>query len=232
MKCFLIANLLLVILCGPIVAGPSKEKEALQPLNDFIGSWKGNGAPSKGKPGDSDLWKENITWGWKFKGDDASLVVTFGDGKYFKSGELRYLAADKKYQLTLKDAADKEQVFTGELNKDNILVLEHKDEEKKLTQQLSMKTVAEGDRFIYATKNKKDGSTIWIADFEVGCTREGVTLGAKEKKIECVVSGGKGTIPVTYKGETFYVCCSGCRDAFNENPEKYIKEYRARKKQQ
>ena len=34
---------------------------------------------------------------------------------------------------------------------------------------------------------------------------------------------------VTYKGETFYVCCSGCRDAFNENPEKFIKEYEAKK---
>ena len=26
-----------------------------------------------------------------------------------------------------------------------------------------------------------------------------------------------------YKGKTYYVCCSGCRDAFNENPEKFLK---------
>ena len=37
-------------------------------------------------------------------------------------------------------------------------------------------------------------------------------------------------MPISYKGETFYVCCSGCRDAFNENPEKYIKEFKAKKK--
>jgi len=30
---------------------------------------------------------------------------------------------------------------------------------------------------------------------------------------------------------TYYVCCSGCRDAFNENPEKYIKEFNAKKGQ-
>ena len=36
-------------------------------------------------------------------------------------------------------------------------------------------------------------------------------------------------VPLTYKGETFYVCCSGCRDAFNENPEKYVKEFKAKK---
>jgi len=26
---------------------------------------------------------------------------------------------------------------------------------------------------------------------------------------------------VSYQGKTFPVCCSGCRDEFNENPEKY-----------
>jgi YHS domain-containing protein len=34
---------------------------------------------------------------------------------------------------------------------------------------------------------------------------------------------------VSHKGETYWVCCSGCRDAFNENPEKYIKEFQEKK---
>ena len=57
----------------------------------------------------------------------------------------------------------------------------------------------------------------------------GESLGKTEKKNECVVSGGTGTMPITYKGETFYVCCSGCRDEFNSNPEKYVKEFKAKK---
>ena len=44
---------------------------------------------------------------------------------------------------------------------------------------------------------------------------------------ECVVSGGHGTMSTTYKGKTYYFCCTGCRDAFADNPEKYIKEYEA-----
>jgi YHS domain-containing protein len=44
----------------------------------------------------------------------------------------------------------------------------------------------------------------------------------------CVVTGGKGTIPIAYKGQTYYVCCSGCKQAFDENPEKILAEYRAR----
>jgi hypothetical protein len=231
MKRMLIAALLVAspFVAASGVAAPSKEKEALQALNEFIGAWKGNGAPVKGgKP--TDLWTEKVSWGWKIKGDDVALSLTFTDGKYFKSGEMRYIVADKKYKLVLKDANDKELVYQGEMSKDGLLELERKDEDKKITQKLTMNTAVDGDRLIYGTKNKKDGTTVWVADYEVAFTREGATIGKKEKKIECVVSGGLGTIPVTYKGETFYVCCSGCKEAFNENPEKYIKEYRERKK--
>jgi len=56
-----------------------------------------------------------------------------------------------------------------------------------------------------------------------------VSLGKVDKKNECIVSGGQGTITISYKGETYYVCCSGCADAFKENPEKYINEYKAKK---
>jgi hypothetical protein len=225
---------LIIVAAATAVAGTSKEREALQALNDFIGNWKGDGAPTKSKPAPNELWKESVTWGWKFgkEDKDVALSVTFKDGKYFKSGELHYLAEQKKYQLTVKDAGDKELVFTGELDKDNNLVLERKDDDKKVTQRLTMSSVAQGDRFLYQTKNKKENTTVWNADFEVNCTRDGVSLGPKEKKNECVVSGGLGTIAVQYKGDTYYVCCTGCKEAFLDNPEKYIKEYKARKKQQ
>ena len=58
-----------------------------------------------------------------------------------------------------------------------------------------------------------------------------MTFGAAggEKKPECVVTGGLGTMQVSYMGQTYYVCCTGCRDAFNENPAKIIAEYKKRK---
>ncbi len=45
---------------------------------------------------------------------------------------------------------------------------------------------------------------------------------------ECVVSGGVGTSKVMYKGKEYYVCCTGCRDEFLADPEKYIKKAEAR----
>jgi YHS domain-containing protein len=34
---------------------------------------------------------------------------------------------------------------------------------------------------------------------------------------------------VEHDGKTYYVCCSGCRDLFNDDPEGVLAEYRERK---
>src|SRR5262245_13226414 len=84
-----------------VLAADKKEptaREALQTLNDFIGSWKGNGGPDKPNPASKDLWKETVGWSWKLKGDDAWLVMDIKDGKYFKSGEVHWLADKKQYE--------------------------------------------------------------------------------------------------------------------------------------
>ncbi len=221
---------LAVLACGflgsrPVLAADKEEaKEALKALQDYIGEWKGSGQPQKGP-----LWKETVNWGWRFKGNDSWLTVEFKGSKTYKGGEVRYLADKERYQLTLTDAADKKLVFLGEL-KNNYLTFERTDPASKEVQRLIMNIAGDGARFIYRVERKAQGTTLWKKEYLVACTKEGESLGAKEKKQECVVSGGLGTMPVTYKGETFYVCCSGCRDAFNENPEKYIKEFRAKKK--
>ena len=49
---------------------------------------------------------------------------------------------------------------------------------------------------------------------------------------ECVVTGGLGTIEVSFEGKTYYVCCTGCRDYFNDNPKEVLAEYFARKEEE
>src|SRR5437763_1789938 len=66
-------------------------------------------------------------------------------------------------------------------------------------------------------------------DPEAAIWKEGESLGTTGKKNECIVTGGLGTIAVTYMGETFYVCCTGCRDAFNEEPAKFVKAFKEKK---
>jgi hypothetical protein len=202
-----------------------KVKEALQELNDYIGLWKGNGTSERNK---LEIWKENADWSWRFKGKDAWLRLTLSPGKNFKGGELRYLPDRELYQMTMEDKSGKRQVFEGKLRKHK-LTLERRDD-SGATQQLQMNMAGGGIRFIYAYNIKPANRTFFNKELQVGFTREGESFGAAAKKVECIVTGGLGTIPVSYNNVTYYVCCSGCRDAFNENPAKYVKEYLARKK--
>ncbi|MBI3832649.1 MAG: YHS domain-containing protein [Planctomycetes bacterium] len=47
-----------------------------------------------------------------------------------------------------------------------------------------------------------------------------------------MVTGGLGTISVSYKGQSYYVCCGGCKQEFNDNPEKVLAEAKARKEKE
>jgi hypothetical protein len=232
MKRFIALSFLSALLAPAWAAdNPDKPqtKEALKELQEFIGSWKGTGGPDKPRPSPRDpIWSETISWRWCFKGDDAWLAMSVQDGKLFKSAELRYLPQKKLYQLTATAKSGDKLVFEGKIER-QILKLERTNPDTKATEQITMSTAAEGDRFIYRLAHKNEGTTLWRKDYLVAFTREGVSLGKVDKKNECVVSGGLGTIAVSYKGETYYVCCSGCADAFRENPEKYINEYKAKK---
>lgn len=206
----------------------AKVMEGLRELGEFIGGWKGSGS-NKLKPGPKDpFWAEMIDWSWRFKGEDVWLSVK-SNGKFIKEGEIRYLPAKKLYQLTAETPDKKKLAFEGKL-KDDTLILERKDAESKEIQQIKMNTAAEGLRFIYQVQRKAEGGTIWKNEFAVATTKIGESIAKAEKKNECVVSGGLGTTPVTFMGETFYVCCSGCADAFKENPKKYVDEFKAKKK--
>ena len=207
--------------------GPAA-KEALQELQDYIGGWKGNGTSENDR---SAIWKENASWSWRFKGQDASLLLDVKDSKLFKSGALRFLPDKDKYQLTLVDKKDKKQVYEGDLNK-GILTLEGRDAQTKATQQLKLNIAGGGLRLVWTMSTRPEGRTIFSKQFQVSYTKEGESFGAAAKKNECVVTGGLGTIAVSYLGQTYYVCCGGCRDAFNENPAKIIKEYLAKKKKE
>jgi hypothetical protein len=224
------AAVALVLSLGPVTAAdePPSLKAALQELNEFIGDWKGLGAPEKPRPDQREVWQETVSWSWRFQGEDAWLVMAVKNGKHFQGALLRYLPDKQRYQLTATDAGGNRLVYEGEYAK-GYLTLERTDPATKDVQRLRMNSAADGVRFVYRVEHKPAGRTLFVKDYQVACTKEGESLARQARKTECVVSGGLGTMPVSYMGKTYYVCCSGCRDAFQENPEKYIKEYEAKK---
>src|SRR5262245_47107706 len=204
-------------------------KEALQAFQDLVGPWRATGTPEgTQQEKQKGFWTESHAWEWQFKGDDVCLKTAIDKGKYFTAAELRYLPKTEQYQLTVA-TADKQKLVLEGKPEDKKLTLDRVDEQAKETQRLVF-TFLHSNRFLYRYEVKKEGKPNFARLYEVGVTKDDVPFaGAGDNKPECVVSGGLGKIPVTYKGETYYVCCTGCRDAFKDDPEKYIKEYQERK---
>jgi YHS domain-containing protein len=231
---FLLAPLLLV--AGHASRGADTDKkvqprEALKPFNVLIGKWKATGVPEgSAAERQNGHWSEVLEWGWQFKGDDAWLIVTFDKGKYFKSGELHALPKENAFQLKVETIDKRSLVFDGAFKEHN-LTLERVDDKTKNAERLVF-SLLHDNRITYRFEVRPADKTLFTKLYLVGATKEGepfASVGFNEK--ECVVSGGQGTMPVSFKGKTYYVCCSGCRDAFNEAPEKYVAEFEKKRAQ-
>jgi hypothetical protein len=234
MRHAVLALSLLMLWSGP--ARPADDspaetrKAALQELNDYIGTWKATGGTDKPRPGPRDMtWAESITWSWRFKGDDAWLHFDIKDGKHLSGGDVRYLPAKMLYRLSAVDVKKQTLEYEGKLDPKGYLVFERSDKATGETQQLTMNSAGDGARFVYRYATRPKGGTLFSRQYLVAGSKEGESLGASAKKNECVVTGGLGAIPVSFMGETFYVCCTGCRDAFNEDPAKFVNEYKKKK---
>lgn len=210
----------------PLLADEPKEdpavvKAALGKIGEFIGEWKANG---KAKIAGKDVnWKETVAFGWKFKDGKSWIAVEIKDGKFFTGGDVKYNQEKKLYKLTLTDSAKKELVFDGTLAKGN-LVFTRKDAETSDVTKLTFYTLADGARMVVKAETQAKGKGLFNEQFQLAGNKEGESFaGGGSKKPECVVTGGAGTIQVSYLGKTYYVCCSGCKEEFEANPKKYAK---------
>lgn len=211
-------------------AGQAKTaREGLALLGDLVGSWKGTGVPTGTKEEqEKGFWTEVVACEWQFKKDDAWLKLDFEKGKHFVGGEIRYDPAKNEYRLRLTTTAKKSQEYTG-VFKSKVLTFLRQDAEAKEEQKLVF-TLLHENRILYRFETKPEGKGIFYRKYQVGANREGVAFATGDGRPECVVSGGLGTMPVMYMGTTYYVCCSGCRDEFRDNPKKYVDEYNAKLK--
>jgi YHS domain-containing protein len=206
-------------------------KEALQALQVLIGSWTGSGIPEGTREEkQKGLWEETIRWEWQFKDKDVFLKATFEKGKHFAAAELRYLPDKDTYQLTATTPAKEKVIFEGKL-KDKYLTLDRTDDKSKEDQRLTF-SLLHDNYYRYKYEAKPTEKPSYKVAYQVGAKKDGVPFASTDRQFECVVSGGKGTMAVMYKGQTYYVCCGGCRDAFKDDPEKYIKEFEERKKKE
>jgi hypothetical protein len=208
------------------------------PFEYLVGRWTGQGVPKDNSAQKFRGWTETHTWVWKFAGGiPVGLTVAIEGGKVLAKGTLTYEPARKVYRLEGIEPgpAAVHLVFEGTLDKSGKhLVLDHSEAggragKSKGAMRLSMWPNANFIRYTMAHELKEPGSVQFTPLIEVGLTRDGESLAGTASASErprCIVTGGAATMTLRYQDRTFPICCTGCRDEFNENPEKYIKKAR------
>jgi YHS domain-containing protein len=210
----------------------ASEKKALAAFQAFVGEWKGVGQPRRGSS--QGAWTEEMQWAWRFSEGHAELAAQLTHDPYFST--LRLQAGERAGQYRLlatpvgaKDAAKDEARFDGSVGGEGQLVLTASvDLKPDHPARITLRLVAGGDRLVMLFERRAGEQFARLA--EVGATRKGSSFAVKAgDPHECIVTGGQGTITVDYKGQTYYFCCTGCRDLFKQDPEKVLAEYRERK---
>jgi YHS domain-containing protein len=204
-------------------------KDALKAFNDLVGKWRGTGEPEGTRAEKlQGFWSESIAWEWQFKGNDVWLKLAIDKSKHLSTGELRYVPDKDVFRLTVVSPEKETRTFEGPLVGKR-LTLEREDPKTKDMQRLVF-SFLHSNRYLYRYEVKRAERLTFAKIYQVGATKEGIPFaGPGDTSPECIVSGGKGTIAVTHKGKTYYVCCTGCRDEFKDKPEKYIKEFEEKK---
>ena len=218
---------LLALLASSLVADKvPPEQERLATLQSLVGDWRGVAQPQRGSTKDN--WTEAASWVWDFQNGPA-LVGKPQNSRYFREWRLTAASDDGQFVLlAVPLAGDQPLRYLGRFQAEQ-WVFTAENAPAELPQRLTLRFTAGGDRqLLLLEKQTASGSFARIA--EIGYTRQGSGFGKNVTQRECVVTGGLGTIEVTHNGKSYYVCCTGCRDYFNQNPEKVLADYAARKK--
>lgn len=219
---------LLIFAMGADKTKIAADKKRLSKLGELVGEWKGVGSPKRGSS--AGAWTEETSWSWRFDDQGAALSFKSKDSKAFESGVLRPDDdEDSGFILKAQVEGKKEpEIFKGDFDDKGALILKNPKAEAARPAQVTLRIVADGDRLILLLERKL--GAVYTRMSEIGYTRVGGGFAKGAGGPECCVTGGKGSIAVSYKGKTYYVCCSGCKDLFDADPEGIVADFEKRSK--
>ena len=214
-------------------------RSALKPFQILLGSWKGL---SQKTISDQPQWAYDWVSDPKFPG----LKIVSEKGAYIRNGRLSYLPESDQFELKAKDAEGTERTFRGTFIEP---IRDVATDEKKLQRTYKLQLTEpeanssgeqwritfnqqENNRYILEIDRKRGSGPFSRVD-TVHTQREGTSFALSETDYgdkTCIISQGLGTISVSYKGQSYWVCCSGCKAAFEDEPEKWIAKWEEKKK--
>ncbi|WP_197453535.1 hypothetical protein [Caulifigura coniformis] len=225
---------------GPGAVDASSESRqaaiaALQPLQPLLGKWRGITRKEV-----SDFKGIEVPeWIWDLRTDRAhpALVMSSPTGVYYRQLRLTGGGEPDKFHLVATDAEGRERRMEGRLTEP----VEQFQEGGTTVQskfKLQFEESGDGkDRWQLAiAQQNNDRYLVELSRIRptgpqridtIGHQREGTSVAKSDTDFgerKCIISGGLGTISVSYKGKTYWVCCTGCQAAFNEDPEGWLRD--------
>lgn len=217
-----------------------------EPLRPLVGSWKGTATPldpeSKRRRA---FWRETAHWRWHFAKNPmagepalAGLQWVVDDGRRFRGGMLTHDARRNLFVLEVELRDGSRERYEGrhesgrlELIQVNAAPTAASASNTTVTRtasplgRVAIRVVGE-NRYTESWWEAKGAgvgeSGSWRPIIDIGHTRQGIQFAAKSAGPVCIVTGGHGTITVRHGAKAYYVCCEGCRQAFQESPESFI----------
>ena len=201
------------------------QKAALEKFNSLIGGWRGVGMLKRRST--RGAWIETAKWVWEFKKGAVGIRYTVKKGKLLERALLTFDPKTGRYRIRANFTGKIQRDYAGKLNGTRLVLLSPPDKKGDVYRMTVTRLNEKRTLVLHEKRSGNRGAFRRVA--EVGYTRQGTSLAvAGNDGPECVVTGGRGTSQVTYKGKTYYVCCSGCRQAFDDDPEGVIADYKKR----
>lgn len=210
--------------------------QALKPLQIMLGTWRG----TTRKKFDGFNAVDETNWVFDFRTDrkQPALVMTSDKSPYVRSARLTYLTDRDVFQLQTTDEDGLTRTLEGTYsqevedkpidgdqlqrtyklqlteiqsdNPDQWQVVFNQQENNRYLMEISRKRGAQKDFQRYDTvSTQREGTSFALSDTDYG-------------ERECIVSQGLGTIAVSFNGKSYYVCCTGCKAAFEDDPEHWL----------
>ena len=227
-----VAGLSLGIVFNILANDPTAEStknvsiQALQEFNVLIGGWRGVGQPKRGSQ--TGAWQERAESLWELKPKSRGIRWNIDAGKHWKSALLSYDETKKLYVLVVNLLDDTSRTYRGKLDEKRLILESEVDEQKEIHR--ATLSVLNDNRVTLLMEKRPEQQSFFTRVAEIGYQRDGTRLAVVGTAgPECVVTGGLGTITVTHKGKNYYVCCTGCREAFNDDPEGVLADHQKRK---
>jgi hypothetical protein len=211
----------------------------LQPLQVLLGRWRGTTRREfeSFKAVDAHEW----VWDLRTNPGHPALVLQSDKSPYLRTARLSWDPETRSFTLRATDASGTERVLAGDFTEpvqdvvgpDDKL---HRVYRLELTESAAAGSTSGGEQWQLAFVQQENNRYLLevarrrgSADFNrfdtVSTQREGTSFAVSDSGYgdkTCIISEGLGTIEVTFQGRSYWVCCSGCKAAFDAEPETWI----------